>query len=465
MSDTKWTESIDLAAGPKYRALAEHIEDAISTGLLTEGAKLPPVRQLAWSLGITPGTVARAYALLTESGRLEAVVGRGTFVATRRPALPENDVWTHPVEQADGPINLFSPRLPDMGQVAAIRAALHAVADGPVEELLAYPNREAFEPARRAAVDWLSDATLGSVGHKDIVFCHGGQNAVSLVMQAVLHDPKPTVLVEALSYPGFRRAAEMLRVDVADVAMDDEGLVPEDIERVARQTGARLLCTSAEMHNPTGLHTPRARREAIVAACRRVGVQILEDDCYRTAPARAPGYRALWPEGAWYVASISKTISPALRIGFAVAPEGQHATLRRAAEYGFFGIARPLAELARIILSDPQTRRTAARVRARLGDYLRVAVNTLGGHDLTWREDVPFLWLRLPRGWRAAEFTLAAERAGIRLRSAEEFTLREGRAPHAVRISINGQIPLEQFEAAMTRLRNLLDDPPEEIAV
>ncbi|MDV7143946.1 PLP-dependent aminotransferase family protein [Tropicimonas sp. TH_r6] len=465
MSDTKWIEGADLTAGPKYRALADHIESAISTGLLTEGAKLPPVRQLAWTLGITPGTVARAYALLTNAGRLEAVVGRGTFVASGRPALPEEEVWAHPTESPDGPVNLFSPRLPDMGQVAAIRAAMHAVADGPMNDLLEYPNREAFEPARRAAVGWLSDVMLGSIGHKDLVLCHGGQNAVSLVMQAVLREPRPTVLVEELSYPGFRRAAEMLRVDVADVAMDAEGLIPEEIERVARRTGARLLCTSAEMHNPTALHTPRARREAIVAACRRVDVQILEDDCYRTAPARAPSYRALWPEGAWYVASISKTISPALRIGFAVAPEGQHAALRRAAEYGFFGLARPLAELARIVLSDPQTRETAIRVRSRLADYVRVAVNTLGGHDLTWREDVPFLWLRLPRGWRAAEFARAAERAGIQIRSAEVFTLREGRAPHAVRISINGQIPLDRFEAAMTALRELLDDPPEEISI
>jgi DNA-binding transcriptional MocR family regulator len=78
---------------------------------------------------------------------------------------------------------------------------------------------------------------------------------------------------------------------------------------------------------------------------------------------------------------------------------------------------------------------------------------------------VPFLWLRLPGGWRAAAFTRAAEAQGVQLRSADEFALRDGLAPHAVRIAVNGHVPLEVFEDAMLRLRRLLDNPPEQISV
>jgi DNA-binding transcriptional MocR family regulator len=105
------------------------------------------------------------------------------------------------------------------------------------------------------------------------------------------------------------------------------------------------------------------------------------------------------------------------------------------------------------------------RVRERLGDYIEVAVNTLGGFDLRWNRDVSFVWLRLPSGWRAAAFCRAAEGAGVQIRSADEFALRDGRAPHAVRIAINGQVSLRSFEAAMQRLRALLDNPPEQISV
>ena len=465
MLDTKWLDGIDLTGRAKFRALADHILAAIENDTLVVGDRLPPVRELAWTLGVTPGTVARAYAQLTDAGQLEAVVGRGTFVAPRRRPVTD-DVWGRTTARDDSTINLFSPRLPDMGQVAAVRDALRAVADGPLPDLVDYPDREAFQPAREAVVAWLSDVAIGPVGHQDVVLCHGGQNAISLVLQAALRAPQPTILVEDLSYAGFRRAAEMLRIAVVGVPSDEHGLIPSEIERLARRTGAAMLCTSPEVHNPTGLHTPRARREEIVAACRRAGeVQILEDDCYRIGPARAPGYRALWPGGAWYVSSISKTITPALRIGFAVAAEGRYADLRRAAEYGFFGLARPLAEVARIILADPRTRDTVARVHDRIGDYVRAAVNVLGGHDLKWSDSTPYLWLTLPRGWRASEFTLAAGRAGIQLRSAEEFTLREGRSPHAVRIAVNGQIPLERFEHALATLRDLLDNPPEGMSV
>ena len=70
------------AAGtPKYRALSRAIERAVANGMLAPGDQLPPVRDLAWRLGITPGTVARAYTLLTETGQARAEVGRGTFLA------------------------------------------------------------------------------------------------------------------------------------------------------------------------------------------------------------------------------------------------------------------------------------------------------------------------------------------------------------------------------------------------
>ncbi len=89
----------------------------------------------------------------------------------------------------------------------------------------------------------------------------------------------------------------------------------------------------------------------------------------------------------------------------------------------------------------------------------------LGRYEIRWREDVPFFWLRLPRGWRASAFCLAAEAEGIKIRPAEDFADRDARAPHAVRIAINAQIPLSRFSEAMVTLRDLLDNPPEQIGV
>jgi DNA-binding transcriptional MocR family regulator len=75
------------------------------------------------------------------------------------------------------------------------------------------------------------------------------------------------------------------------------------------------------------------------------------------------------------------------------------------------------------------------------------------------------LWLRLPAGWRAGAFCQAAEAQGVQIRSAEEFVCRESRAPHAVRLAVNAGVSLASFEAAILRLRQLLDSPPEELSV
>lgn len=465
---TIWTKPLGEAKGPKYQKVADTIRKAVADGSLKVGTKLPPVRELAFQLSITPGTVARAYSVLTSEGVLEAEVGRGTFVAEKKRPVPE-DVWARELhlEEARNPdhVSLFSPRLADVGQVAAVRSAMRKVAESPPELYLNYPTRDAYLPVREAAAAWLQDQPLGPVSQQDVVLSHGGQHGLYMAMQAILEGERPVILVEDLSYAGFRRAAELLRADIGGVAMDEFGLRPDSLELAARKTGAQVLCTSPEVQNPTGLHTPLERRKEIISVCRRYGIQIIEDDCYRMGEARAPSYRALAPDLTWHVTSISKTITPSLRVGFALAAEGRSADLRRVAEHSYFGLSQPLAELTRILLSDPRTRKLAADVRKEMAKYVRVAVNALGGFNLVWDDQVPFLWLRLPGGWRAAAFTRAAEAQGVQLRSADEFALRDGLAPHAVRIAVNGHVPLEVFEDAMLRLRRLLDNPPEQISV
>lgn len=469
MSDTISPDQIvampQTASGPKYRRVADAIQSAIRAGDLAVGDKLPPVRDLAWSLGITPGTVARAYTLLTHAGHAVAEVGRGTFVARRHmgQTVPAREYVSIPVQ--DGKLSLASPQLPDLGQVALLRDAFARIGETAPERLLQYPTRDAYRPLREAAIHWLRHIPLGRIEEEDVVLVHGAQSGLGVILQTILRGPAPTILVEELAYPGFRRAADLLRVEVVGLPSDDNGLIPEALEEAIRQTGAQVLCTSPDVHNPTLVSTPSDRRQTIADICRTLDVQIIEDDCYRRTSNAAPSYRILAPERTWHVASISKVLTPALRLGFAVAPRGRGPELRQTAEHGFFGLAQPLAEVAESILTNPETEAIMVAIRERMAAYVRVAVNALGSYDLTWQEDVPFLWLHLPQGWRAAAFCRATEARGIQIRSADEFALRDGRAPHAVRIAINAQIPLEHFETSMHHLRDLLIHPPEQISV
>tara|TARA_R110002049_G_scaffold30114_7_gene102513 strand:- start:683 stop:2098 length:1416 start_codon:yes stop_codon:yes gene_type:complete len=470
--DTIWAPQVDPAIKPKYRAVVQAIRKGIASGDLVAGDKLPPVRDLGWKLDMTPGTVARAYTVLTDEGVLVAEVGRGTFVAAQKGeplALysdMEEDVVVHKREGDSYQVNLFSPHLPNGGQSELIRSLLAQIAQEPPSGLMHYPSRRGAQPAREAMLHWLRDSQLGPMVENDIVLSHGGQNAIMLVYQTILTGRRPVIFVEELCYPGFRRVATALRADVVPVAMDEDGLCPVALAAAAeRYPEGQIICTSPEVHSPTCGFSPLSRRHEIVEVARRFDLQIVEDDCYRIGPAQAPGYRQLAPERGWYITSLSKSITPALRLGCAIGPRDQTQALHRAAEHGFFGLATPMTDLAAALLVHPQLDSITARVRDMIEAYVHVAVNALGGYDLHWRPDVPFVWLNLPEGWRASAFCRAAETRGVRVRASEEFAARNARTPHAVRMAINAGVTLASFEAAMGRLRHLLDNPNDEIGV
>jgi DNA-binding transcriptional MocR family regulator len=458
---------------PKYLVLEGAVRAAIGDGRLPPGARLPPVRDLAWRVGVTPGTVARVYRTLTEAGMLEAAVGRGTFVANPTDPAPIYrdvpplvvDSTPHGTGGATDDFNILSPHLPSAGQARLIRDLLAEVAADPPSGVMHYPSHAAERPAREAAAALLAHSSLGPLEPDDVALTHGGQNAIALVMQAVLTGRRPVVAVEELTYPGFRRVAEMLRAEIVPVAIDDEGIVPEALETVFRRGDVKLMCTSPEVHNPTCVATPEARRRRIAEIARAADVQILEDDCYAMRRGPAPSYRLLAPERAWHVDSIAKTITPALRLGFAIAPEARRTALKRAAEYSSFGLATPMSDLCARLLVHPDLPGLMAATRDVVAGYVRVAAEVLAGHDLACREDVSFLWLGLPDGWRASAFCRAAEARGVKLRAAEDYAGRDARAPHAVRFAVNAGLPPESWRRAMDHLRDLLDHPPAELGV
>jgi DNA-binding transcriptional MocR family regulator len=456
---TNWFPDLSKAGRSKYKALADEIRSAVASGALLSGAQLPPVRELAYQLSITPGTVARAYSVLTEEGVLQAGVGRGTFVAEATTQEDDSVAWPQV-------LNLRSPLLPDVGQATLLRDAMRASADTiPAHDFLNYPDRKMDLPLRRALRRWMDDLPIGNFTAEDMVLAHGAQNALILVLQTVLHGPDPAIAVENLTYPGFRRAAELCRARVIGIACDDEGPIVDDLERAVREEGVQLFCTSSEVNNPTVRPTSRARRREIAAMAQRLGLNILDDDCYVIGPHMAESYHSLLPELGWYVSSLSKALTPALRVGYVVAPRGRVQELARTAAFSYFGLARPLSQMCLAFMSDPRLLSVAAKSRARVNDLLRLTVNQLGGHNVRWKEDVPFLWVSLPEGWREASFVRAAEAQGVLLKSAEEFVLRHARAPHAIRIAVNGQVDIARYEAGIIQVRQLLDSPRDDFTV
>ena len=466
MTDTTWDADLTQGDGPKYLALARSLREAIRSGVLPPGARLPTVRDLAWRLKVTPGTVARAYQIATAEGLLAATVGRGTFVAAAAPRLGPTQplAMERDPAQAPGLANLRAPRLPDVGQGEIFARLLAGLAPVMREGWLDYPSQLAEAPLRQAVLRWLDGRILGPAEAGDVALSTGGQNAIVLILSCVLRGDRPRVLIEDLAYPGFRHAARLARAEVRAIETDHHGLRPDALEAALRRAPAQVLCLTTEAQNPTTVRMPVERRARIAEIARAHDLQVIEDDCYSPGPSPDPTLRALAPERTWHVGSLSKTISAALRFGWIVCPVGMGRSGRLTAQHSFFALPRPVSDLCLALLTSGEGEGLRAQVQAVFADQLQGVVNVLGAHALSWQPGLPFVWLPLPSGWRASTFTRMAEAEGVLCRSADEFALAGGRAPHAVRLALNGQLTRAETEAACGVLAGLLARPPGELS-
>ncbi len=464
---TIWAPDLAQFDGPKYLALAHALREAIRDGGLAEGSRLPPVRELAWELKITPGTVARAYHIGIQEGLLEAAVGRGTFVAARAPQFGPSVALHEPVgtRSHQGPVDMRSPTLPDVGQSAAIAAILTEIIPEIGQDWLEYPGLRRDRPLREALVDYLSDRRLGRIEPDDVALAHGGQNAVGLVLQCCLRGDRPQVFCEDLAYPGFRYAARLNRADVVPVAVDGWGMRADALDAACRRHGGRIVCLTTAAQNPTTVRMPLERREDIVRVARKHDLQIIEDDCYTVSAPRDPALRALAPERCWYLTSFSKSHSAGLRFGAIVCPTGLGEAGRLAGQHSHFGMPRPVTEIVLRLLTSGQALTLRDRVHEEISARLAEMVAAFDGFDLSWQDGLSFVWLRLPRGWRASTFAREAEGAGVLIRSADEYALQDGTAPNAVRIAIPGGESRERYREAVQALARLLADPPADLPV
>jgi DNA-binding transcriptional MocR family regulator len=183
-------------------------------------------------------------------------------------------------------------------------------------------------------------ALEGISAHADeIVVTTGSQQALDLVTRIFI-DPGDVILAEAPSYVGALGVFAAYQAEVAHVAFDDDGLIPQALEErilALRAAGKRIkfLYTVPNFHNPAGTTMSLERRPQIVEICHRHGILVLEDNPYGLLGFDREPYaamRTLSEEGVVYLGSFSKTFAPGLRVGWALAPHAIREKLVLASE-------------------------------------------------------------------------------------------------------------------------------------
>ncbi|MBX6370691.1 MAG: PLP-dependent aminotransferase family protein [Acidothermus sp.] len=178
-----------------------------------------------------------------------------------------------------------------------------------------------------------------TAGADDVIITVGSQQALDIIARIFL-DPGDVVVAEAPSYVGALGAFAQYQAEVVHVAMDDDGLLPEELrislERLERQgRRPKFLYTVPNYQNPAGVTLSRERREEIIELCARHDLLIVEDNPYGLLGFEGPpqpALRALTDEGIIYLGSFSKIFSSGIRVGWVVAPPGVKEKLIMAAE-------------------------------------------------------------------------------------------------------------------------------------
>ncbi len=437
---TIWQPRIEEGAAPLYLAIADAVQNDLESGVLSAGARLPTHRDLAESLGVTVGTVSRAYAEAERRGLTHGEVGRGTFV---RGGGVEDHGWAAAKASEASAVfdlSLATPwSIPGEGEL--LSNTLKQIAEEPgVGDLLRYDPETATLSQRTAAAAWITRTGMPATPERTIVTV-GAQHAMTVIFSTLLR-PGDTVLAAELTYPGMKGIAQMLGLRVRGVAMDEEGLLPDALDVACRESSPKAVYCVPTLQNPTCAIMSQERRQEIARVAEAHDLLIVEDDVHAFMLDSAPRPLSLAaPERSIHLSTISKSVTFGLRTGFIVAPDRLVERIRAGVRSTIWMPAPLTTELTARWLTDGTADHIAVIKREEVRARNALAREVLGSrYDLSSHESALHFWLRLPEPWRSDECVAQARQRGVLVAGAEAFAVGRRDVPHAVRVCM-GSVP------------------------
>ncbi len=459
--EPNWIPQMEGRRGPRYRAIADALQEDIASGRIASGARLPTHRELARQLHVTVGTVTRAYVEAERRGLITGEVGRGTFV---RPAMNE---YAEPGEvemryrrhnefDNHGPIELSGnapPPPPLADRISEIMVEMAQESD--FAEFLRYRPSQGMAAHAEAGAVWMEHVGL-KVDPKRVIPTNGAQHGMVTAISAAA-GPGECLLTESLVFFGLKALARFLGVRLQGVEMDEEGLLPDAMEAAIKATGARALYTCPTIQNPTCGVLSIPRRQAIAEICRRHGVTIIEDDIYNFLMREPmPPLASFLPEQTVYLANLSKPVAPALRIGYLAAPPELVAGLLTGIRATGVMVSPLMHEVGARLVQSGVAAENARLVRCQAIERQIIAGRCLSDWDIRRQEAALHLWLALPDAWGREAFTAECLRRGVAVASGELFAVARHSIPHAIRLSVTGPRTAQELESGLAIVRDLL---------
>ncbi len=435
----------------RYKSLVDSFAEAIRSGSMPPGTRLPTHRQLAAEHGLALVTASRVYAELEAMGLVSGETGRGTFV--REISLPPGQ-GSGQMSVAAGMLDLsFNyPSLP--GQADLLRTALRQLAlSGDLEALLRYQPHAGRLHERAAVARHLLSRGL-TVEAEQVLVVSGAQHGLAVTMMTLLK-PGDVIAVDALTYSGFKVLAETLHLEIVAIPVTADGPDLDYLHSLCRKRPVRAVYSMPTLHNPLGWVLSLAQREQLVAIAREHNLMIIEDAAYAFLAEDAPlPVARLAPERTVYVGGLSKSVATGLRVGFIAAPSGWVKALERTIMATTWNVPGVMSAIAVAWLEDGTVAQLETHKRQDARARQALAAQVLKGVAYTSHPSSYFLWLPLAEEARADQVAMTLQRDGISVSTGEPFAV-SAHVPHALRLAL-GSVDMPALREALVMVRKVV---------
>ncbi|AGX36832.1 PLP-dependent aminotransferase family protein [Klebsiella pneumoniae] len=436
----------------RYKAVVDRYAQAIRSGQLPAGSRLPTHRTLAAGERISLATATRVYRELEEMGLVSGETGRGTFV--RDLSLPPGHGVDQQVVAADVvDLNFNYPSLPEQGD--ALREALRQLAmAGDIDSHLRY-QPHAGRLAEREIIARHLTCQHFAPDAENVLIVNGAQHGLAVTVMGLLR-PGDVVAVDALTYSGFKALAALYHLELAAIPCRPEGPDLQALHTLCQQRRVRAVYTMPTLHNPLGWVLNTGQRQALADLARQHDLLIIEDAAYARLVSRPPPPVISYaPERTVYVTGFSKNIATGLRVGVVISPPRYRPEIERAIRATTWNTPTLISSLICAWIEDGTVARFETQKRQDARQRQQVAREVLCGLPVVSHPDSYFVWLPLGEESRADRLANALMERRISVSTAEPFCV-SATIPQALRIAL-GSVPFDSLRPALLSVRDAVE--------
>lgn len=451
-----WKPEKNALSPPYYKSLAADLESRIRNGLLKPGTKLPPQREIADYLDLNYTTITRVYETCKKKGLIYGSAGKGTFVSPH--ASEDTTLKTEAISEEIidlGAVNGFSEY-----STLVEKATVTVVERGFLRNLYAYSFPAGHPHQLAAGVRWMEQLGVHTQVENTAIFA-GAQNALTVALLS-LFSPGDKIAADPYTYSNLIELAKMLHLVLVPIPGDDNGMLPEELQKQCALKKIKGIYLMPSYANPTTISLSLERRMALAEVIARNHLILLEDDIatWLTAAKEKvlPSMFDLLHGQSVYICGMTKSLCPGLRIAYMTFAD----CYRERILYGLCNTNIKTSSLDAEIITELILNGDAYRIAAHKRELTEKASALFTAH---FSNKYPasdrigyYRWIPIPFSGSFRQVENDLLKRGIRVYHSDRFSVKDVKGQSYLRISLCSAGTMKRLDAGLRILKSCLDD-------